>query len=245
MSDAPQSIHDKDYRLKTEHIIYGDRIKYKCVLDRANMPKIETDLNLFEFDGNIAVANDIQWIDNNDEKKDLFMIPSDVLNERYMNIQTQIKLDEKQEEKAQVMFVHNYPTPKEIIVNETKIDKVEMKEKENNSSQKQSIVAEVKAQNKSLQKEDVNIEEKKEIVVSNENKKDKGVVRFVFDVNALKDAKKKLNKKKNINENKKEVKIEKEENLQGNIFMAIKRLRKFHADTDDEEDDNGSFYDSD
>merc|ERR1711902_325042 len=97
------------------------------------------------------------------------------------------------------------------------------------------------------------IEEEKTVVIKkkvNDNDvqdSEKKEVKFVFDVNALKDAKRKLNKQqiKDEKERKEErrAKIENSDGVQGTIFSAISKLRRFHTDTDDEEESD-SFYGS-
>eukprot|EP01083_Nonionella_stella_P077097 210342_1 len=77
MNTPPPSIGDRYFNAKAERKAYGERIKYRCVLDRKNMPKFKADWNVFDDVKDIKVVQDIQW--KNDDAGEQGFIPSDVL----------------------------------------------------------------------------------------------------------------------------------------------------------------------
>ena len=73
MNAAPPSICDKSNHLKFDRKSYGQRLKFRPVLDRKNMPKFDVDFNVFG-DNDFGVVTDMKWqCDENNE----CLIPSD------------------------------------------------------------------------------------------------------------------------------------------------------------------------
>ena len=204
LGPQPSSINDPFYNLKLQKKTYGDRIRYLPDVARKNVPKFK----VFSYSDFGVVATDIEWKENwkphqNDDNDNYydegFMIPSEVLNAQFGEIDDGVSFDfgddikppsikkhardiDKDEGRTKVeenvKQIHHYPTPNEVK------QMVENKKLFDEAKTEQPFIPDVESQNKSLQNE--------QEMESKRVEGDKGLI----DANALQKGKEALKTKK-------------------------------------------------
>eukprot|EP01083_Nonionella_stella_P077096 210339_1 len=244
MTTAPPSIGDRYYNAKAERQPYGERIKYRCVLDRENMPKFKADWNVFDDVKDIKVVQDIQW--KNDDAGEQGFIPSDVLNNmdipfeygdavdpptcarHEVNSDTNIK-PMKRETDANVIC-DSEPIKDNVVnaMNEEICQEEQVERKQ--TEQMQPLIIEDDAQNKSLQMQNEDVDVEIDIESDEDDEVDAETTKPVnrIDDNALENAIARLKPSTKI----------KEENGSGagGLFAEIEKRRQYYTDTEDEDD---------
>eukprot|EP01083_Nonionella_stella_P077095 210337_1 len=225
MSTAPPSIGDRHYHNKVKRKAYGERIKYRCVLDRKNMPKFKADWNVFDDAKDIHVVKDIQW--RNDHTVEQGFIPSDVLNDRDVAFEYGDAVDPPTYSQHEVVSDTESKDVDNAVNTENEEICDETQEERKETEQMQSLIIEDDAQNKPLLmlNEDVDVE----IVESADHDENTQMRRRMVDDNALQNAKAKLKPSQRREDRENNI-------VSGGIFAEIEKRRQYYTDTEDEDD---------
>ena len=148
----PNSINDPFYNLKLQQKTYGDRIRYLPDSAKKNMPKFKLEQNINNNIGGI-VANDIKWNDNNynnNNDDEAFLIPSDVINKQFGDIDDdkQFEFGDNVEPPTMDNNIHIYPTPKEPTPPQQQAKTIEAKVKQSSEVKQVIVIEEEKKMNK-------------------------------------------------------------------------------------------------